>query len=157
MKKILSLITLVLFLITLVFAFSSCKWTSVSSNKDDAAAADEQTSLDKPDTDTLSYASTTSEYYPDTKIPDYTYVTGIEQKESPFYADNGLVVYSYRNTKHGEFQEVVDYMRYLEENGWSRQEEKKDDSSISWYYVKNSRLMLVAFNAVIDEITIIVQ
>ena len=106
-------------------------------------------------TDTV-YHPTTARYYPSTNVPDYTYVTGTERKRSPNYGDNDVVVYSYMNTKYGEYSEVVDYMGYLRENGWSLYDEKADTTYLSWYYVKDGCLVLVDFDAEYDEISIVV-
>lgn len=103
------------------------------------------------------YEPTADRYYPGTNVPDYTYVTGIEQKYSPHYnSDNGLVTYCYRKTKIGEYYEVVEYIEYLEKNGWSLYDEEKDDTSISWYYVKNEKMICVCCSVKHDEIWIII-
>lgn len=100
------------------------------------------------------YEPVTSKYYRGTNVPDYTYVTGIEQKSSPYYADNGCVIYTYRHTYIGEYYEAVDYMGYLRDNGWSLYDEGEDDVSVSWYYVKGGTMVSVSYYPEFDEIWI---
>lgn len=100
------------------------------------------------------YEPTTVIYYPSTNIPDYTYVTGIEKKRSPYYSDNGWVLYIYKDTKSGEFSEVVDYMGYLRENGWNLYDEEGDDSTLSWFYEKSQSYVGVTYDAEYEEIWI---
>ncbi len=103
------------------------------------------------------YKDVFSKYYLGTSVPDYTYVTGIEQKREPSYFDDGTgAIYVYRNTKTGEFSEIVDYMSYLVGNGWSEFKGEKDSSSVSWYYAKKDKLIGVVFKAAFDEVWIVV-
>ncbi len=99
---------------------------------------------------------TTAKYYPNTDVPDYTYVTGIEKERSPYYADNNCVIYSYRNTKSGEYSEMVDYIGYLLENGWSEFEKEENTTSITYSYFKNGSLVMVNYDAELDEINVVV-
>ena len=103
------------------------------------------------------YETASSKYYPGTSVPDYTYVTGIDKKQAPWYSDNGAcVIYIYKNTKIGEYSEIVDYMTYLSNNGWSEFKGEKDFNSVSWYYAKNDKLIGVVFKAEHDEVWIVV-
>lgn len=103
---------------------------------------------------TESSVSKTDIYYSGTDVPDYTYVTGIEEKRTPYYADNGWVLYIYRDTKVGKYSEVVDYMGYLMENGWYLDDEDSDDTSVSWFYIKGKSYVGITFDAELDEIII---
>ena len=98
------------------------------------------------------YEPTNNRYYPGTNVPDYTYVTGIEQKKSPFYADNGWVLYTYEMTEYGEYYEVLDYVKYLKENGWSLYEEEKNSTSISLFFGNNGSYVGVEADVGNDEI-----
>lgn len=129
---------------------------AITSNPIDYSKVEQDTHTDIPTTtkpDTV-YEPTIAMYYPGTDAPDYTYVTGIEQKQSPYYGDNGVPTYIYRDTKFGEYSEVVDYMSYLRDSGWSLYDTKKDYTSISWYYVKNGKMIGVHFTAEYAEVWI---
>lgn len=129
---------------------------TITSNPIDYSKVEQNTSTEPPTTTVPDsfYASTTARYYPGTDAPDYTYVTGIEQKTSPFYGKDGMPTYIYRNTQYGEYSEVIDYISYLGYNGWSLYNSKRDSTSMSWYYVKGDRMIGVHFTAEYDEIWI---
>lgn len=106
------------------------------------------------------YKPANARYYPGTNVPDYTYLTGVEQKRAPYYSDNGWVLYSYRHTKSGKYSEVADYMGYLEENGWSLYSKDEDHTKfkLNWFYANDrGEYVGVVYNAEYDEITIGVE
>ena len=59
------------------------------------------------DTPNDSHRDDTILYYPNTVVPDYTYVTGIELMDTTEFDDGGML-YAYENTKFGEYSEMVD-------------------------------------------------
>ena len=131
---------------------------TITSNPIDYSKVEQGTNKTSVSNTTVSdavYEPANNRCYPRTNVPDYTYVTGIEPKRYPHYGDNGVVVYSYMNTKYGEYSEVVDYMEYLRENGWRLYDEKADTTYLSWYYVKDGCMVLVDFDAEYDEISIV--
>ena len=100
----------------------------------------------------MGYGTVRQEYYTGTTLPDYTFVTNVNLKDV-YYGDSA-VTYINPNTKVGQYSEVVDYMSYLEENGWSEYKNKKDVGHITWYFVKNSDLVGVAYYSEYDEVWI---
>ena len=133
---------------------------TITSNPIDYSEVEQNTIYTESPTTTVPntvYEPTAARYYPGTNVPDYTYVTGIDQKSSPYYGDNGWVVYMYEKTKLGEYSECVDYMGYLRDNGWSLYDEEEDDRSISWYYEKDEEMIGVSFYAEYDEVWVTVK
>ena len=100
----------------------------------------------------MGYGTVRQEYYTGTTLPDYTFVTNVNLKD--VYDGDSAVTYIYPNTKVGQYSEVVDYMSYLEENGRSEYKIKKDVGHITWYFVKNSDLVGVAYYSEYDEVWI---
>ncbi len=147
MKKLLSLIIALVLVFSICICFSSCTEKHVEeANNTSAPTATTSNAVNKP---------TNNRYYMGTNVPDYTYVTGIEQKRSPYYTDNGGVLYIYRNTKSGEYSEMTDYIKYLLENGWSLLEKKADGTSLAYSYVKGESFVMVNFAAENDEVLVV--
>ncbi len=93
-------------------------------------------------------------YYPGTIVPDYTYVTGVPQEQSPYYGDSGYVTYIYSHTKEGEYYEIVDYMGVLRDNGWKEYDEEEESDNISWYFVKDRKMIGVTCHFEFDQVWI---
>ncbi len=97
----------------------------------------------------------TSYYYPGTTIPTYTSVTGVTLKE--IYRGTTATIYNYPHTKVGKYYEVVDYMSYLRDCGWSEYSTEQDAESISWYYTKGYDMIGISYHSQYGEVWILVS
>lgn len=107
----------------------------------------------------ISYVPTTTNtpatnmYYPNTSIPDYTYVTGVPLKT--VHSGDTAYIYIYEYTDFGEYPEAVDYMGYLEKLGWSEYKEVDEPTNITYYFSKGPGLVGISYYPKYDEVWVI--
>lgn len=104
-----------------------------------------------------SSSSSSDECYPGSDVPTYTSITGVEMTRH-FNLENGAPVYGYPITRYGEYYEVVDYMGYLMNAGWTPiyENENEDGSAVFYGFTKTGDdVLMIAINFDIEEVWVV--
>ncbi len=93
-----------------------------------------------------------SNYYPNSTIPTYTSVTGVQQNRGPSFETNGAI-YSYKYTTDNDIEK---YFNALSANGWYYYENKTDyeNYSVTAYFTKGTTMMGVTTSVKHNEVWI---
>ena len=93
-----------------------------------------------------------SDYYPNSNVPTYTFVTGVSLKDTSV-SEKGTI-YKYDYTLVGEYNEFSDYVVYLLKEGWTQIDKSNDGKMLICYLMKNNVKVMVGYVATVDEIWI---
>lgn len=108
--------------------------------------------------DTISYdvknSYATPEFYPDTTIPTYTSVTGIQVETGYPETDGNGVMYAYDYTSSDD---VSAYWDALSANGWQYASREVDDERYIQrvYFVKDTDTMMVVADLSLDKVFVV--